>query len=204
MFLTTPSITWPSASLATISERCSARVASRISRRETTMLPRRRSIFRILKGCGEFMSGPMSRTGRHVHLAARQERHGAVEIDREAALDLVEDDAFDLLLVVEFLLQAGPALLAPRLFARQHGLAQRVLDALEIDLDGVADLESVAWPGMANSRSCTRPSIFRPTSITARSFSMRGDLALDDAALEDIVLPTGFRPAARRIRRAWD
>ena len=32
-----------------------------------------------------------------VDLAARQERHGAVEIDGEAALDLVEDDALDLL-----------------------------------------------------------------------------------------------------------
>ena len=35
-----------------------------------------------------------------VDLAARQERHGAVEIDREAALDLVEDDAGDLLVAV--------------------------------------------------------------------------------------------------------
>ena len=32
-----------------------------------------------------------------VDLAARQEGHGAVEIDGEAALDLVEDDAFDAL-----------------------------------------------------------------------------------------------------------
>jgi hypothetical protein len=35
----------------------------------------------------------------------RQEGHGAVEVDGEAALDLVEDDAFDLLLVVELLLE---------------------------------------------------------------------------------------------------
>ena len=77
----------------------------------------------------------------HVHLAARQERHGAVEVDGEAALDLVEDDALDLLLGVELLLEPGPALLAARLLARQHGLAERVLDALQVDLDGVADLE---------------------------------------------------------------
>src|SRR5215470_8431813 len=43
-----------------------------------------------------------------VDLAARQERHGAVEVDREAALDLVEDDALDLLVVLE-----GPFELAP-------------------------------------------------------------------------------------------
>jgi len=77
----------------------------------------------------------------HVHLAARQKRHGAIEIDGEPALDLVEDDALDLLLAVEFLLEPGPALLAARLFAREHRLAQRVLDTLQIDLDGVADLE---------------------------------------------------------------
>ena len=45
-------------------ERCSARVSSRIARRETTMLPRRRSIFRIWNGCGRSISGPTSRTGR--------------------------------------------------------------------------------------------------------------------------------------------
>ena len=76
-----------------------------------------------------------------VDLAARQEGHGAVEIDGEAALDLVEDDAFDALALVELLLEAHPALLAARLLARQHGLAQRILDALDIDFDGVADLE---------------------------------------------------------------
>ena len=52
-----------------------------------------------------------------VHLAARQEGHGAVEIDGEAALDLVEDDAGDLLVVLERLFQLAPAFLAPRLVA---------------------------------------------------------------------------------------
>jgi len=31
---------------------------------------------------------------------------------------------------------------------------------------------SAFWPGIANSRSGTRPSLFRPMSITARSFSI--------------------------------
>ena len=78
-----------------------------------------------------------------VDLAARQERDGAVEIDREAALDLVEDDARDLLVGLERLFELAPALLAARLVARQHRLAERILDALEIDLDGVADLDLV-------------------------------------------------------------
>ena len=76
-----------------------------------------------------------------VDLTARQEGHGAVEIDGEAALDLVEDDAGDLLVVLERGFQLAPAFLAPRLVARQHRFAERVLDALQIDFDLVADLE---------------------------------------------------------------
>src|SRR6202047_2447222 len=48
----------------------------------------------------------------NVHLRARQERHGAVEVDREAALDLVEDHAGDLLVVLERLHELAPALFA--------------------------------------------------------------------------------------------
>src|SRR5262249_41955512 len=48
----------------------------------------------------------------HVDLAARKKRHRAVEIDGEPALDFVEDDAFDLFLVVELLLKARPAFLS--------------------------------------------------------------------------------------------
>ena len=63
-----------------------------------------------------------------VDLAARQKGDGAVEIDGEAALDLIEDDAFDLLLFLEGLFELDPALFAPRLVARDDGLAKRVLD----------------------------------------------------------------------------
>ena len=49
----------------------------------------------------------------NVNLAPRQKRDGPVEIDGEAALDLVEDDPFDLLVLLERLLELDPALLAP-------------------------------------------------------------------------------------------
>src|SRR5271168_907047 len=75
-----------------------------------------------------------------VDLAARQERHRAVEIDGEAALDLVEDDAVDLLALLERLLELDPAFLSARLVARDDGFPERVLDTLEIDLDLVSDL----------------------------------------------------------------
>ena len=113
-----------------------------------------------------------------VDLRARQEGHRAVEIDGEAALDLVEDDAVDLLVVVEGLLELAPAFLAARLVARQHGFAERILDAVEEHLDLVADLEVALAAGPANSRSATRPSVFRPTSMTAMSFSIATTMPL--------------------------
>src|SRR5206468_6343310 len=47
-----------------------------------------------------------------IDLRTRQEGDSAVEIDGEAALDLVEDDAVNLLVVVEGLLELAPAFLA--------------------------------------------------------------------------------------------
>src|SRR5712691_4696640 len=111
MFLTIPVRIWPSFKLATSSERCSARLSSRTARRDTTILPRERSILRIWNGCGEPNSGAMSRTG--------QIRHGAAEINRETALDPAEDRAGDPLIRLEALFQQGPGLFAPRLLARQ-------------------------------------------------------------------------------------
>ena len=76
-----------------------------------------------------------------IDLAARQEGHGAGEIDGEAALDPAEDDAGDALVGLEALFQQGPGFLAARLLARQLRLAVLVFHALEIDLDGVAGLD---------------------------------------------------------------
>ena len=77
----------------------------------------------------------------HIDLAAGQEGHRAIQVDGEAALDAAEDHAGDTGLVVEGLFQLDPAFLAAGLVARQHGFAQRVLDALEIDFNRVAHLD---------------------------------------------------------------
>src|SRR5439155_2071658 len=111
---------------------------------------------------------------RHVHqrpdiadrpdidLAARQEGHGAVEIDGEAALDLVEDDAGHLFVALEGGFELAPAFLPPRLVAREHRLAERVLDPLQIDLDGIADLEFVRPPGAGELPQWHPPLGLRP------------------------------------------
>src|SRR5262245_19004186 len=115
-----------------------------------------------------------------VDLAARQKRHRTVEIDGKAALDLIEDDALDLFVAVEGLLQLAPALLASRLVAREHGFSQRVLHALEIDLDRIADLD-VCLP--------TRPGEFaqRDASLGLGADVDNGEVLLDadDRPLDD-------------------
>ncbi len=130
--------------------------------------------------------------GADVDLAAGKEGHGAVEIDREAALDLVEDDARDLLVLLEHLLEPGPALLAPRLVARQHGLAQRVLDALEVNLDLVADLEVRRLAG--DRELAQRHAAFHLEADVDDGEILldADDLALDHAAFEQVLLGEAF------------
>ena len=75
-----------------------------------------------------------------IDLTARQKRHGAIEINREAALDPAEDDPGNPLAILVGLLQLLPGLLAARPLAAERGLAARGLEALDIDLDLVAHL----------------------------------------------------------------
>ena len=74
-----------------------------------------------------------------IDLAARQEGHGAAEIDGEAALDAAVDRAVDALVAASNAFsRLRPGLLAARLLARQHDGAVTVLVALDIKLDDVA------------------------------------------------------------------
>ena len=127
-----------------------------------------------------------------VDLAARQERHRAVEVDGEAALDLVEDDAVDLLVLLERLLELDPALLAARLVARNDGLAERVLDALEIDLDFVADPRRRV--AAVIGEFLQRHAAFGlQADVDERHVLFdRDDPALDDGAFEGLVLAVGL------------
>ena len=79
-----------------------------------------------------------------VDLAARQERHGAVEIHGEAALDAAEDDAFDARAVAGGVLQAVPSLFTAGALAADHRFAHGVFHTLEEYLDGVADVQALA------------------------------------------------------------
>ena len=130
--------------------------------------------------------------GADVDLGARQEGHGAVEVDGEAALDLIEDDAFDLLLLLERLFELDPALLAARLVARDHGLAERVLDALQIDLDLVADARRRLAPVVGEFLE--RDAAFGlQTDVDQRHVLFdRDDATLDDRTFERLVGAIGL------------
>ena len=115
-----------------------------------------------------------------IDLRARQERHRAVEIDGEAALDLVEDRAGDLLVILERGLELAPAFLAARLVAREHRLTERVLDALQVDFHFVADLEVLAAAGAGEFAQLNAP-------FGLQSDVDDGDILLDadDGSLDD-------------------
>src|SRR5580698_8222227 len=76
----------------------------------------------------------------YVDQRAGQKRTHVVDLDGEAALDPAGDDAGDHFLLLEGRLQARPGARPLGLLARQPGLARAVLDAVERDLDGLADV----------------------------------------------------------------
>ena len=153
------------------------------------MLPRRLSILRMRKGCGGLHQRADVAHRAHVDLAARQEGHGAVEIDGEAALHLVEDLAGDGLVLLERSPRAGPS--SPRgAPSRATASPRRARSRRAPDRPRPRRRDSAPrpCPRTPNSLSGTRPSTFRPTSMTAMSFSMATTRALDDGALGEIAL----------------
>ena len=166
------------------------------------MLPRRRSIFRIWNCCGDVHQRGDVADRADVDLAARQEGHGAVEIDGEAALDLVEDDAGDLFVVLEGLLQLAPAFLAPRLVARQHRFAERVFHALQIDLDLVADLEFGLPAGPGEFAQGHAAFGLQADVDDGEILFDADDLALDDGTFLQVSGPEGLHRASWRSLHA--
>src|SRR6202048_4117758 len=121
-----------------------------------------------------------------VDLRTRQEGYCAVKIDGEAALDLVEDDAVPLLVIVEGLLELAPAFLAARLVARQHGFAERILDAVEKHLDLVADLEFAFLAGSCEFTQCHAAFGLQADVDDGHVLLDRTNDALDDGAFLQI------------------
>ena len=127
-----------------------------------------------------------------IDLRSRKERDRAVEVDGEATLDLVENDALDLFGAVEGFLQLAPAFLAARLVARQHGLPERVLHSLQIDFDIIADLE-LGLPSGPGEFTQGHASFGFQTDVDDGEFLFDADdLALDDGTFLQVSAAEGF------------
>ncbi len=127
-----------------------------------------------------------------IDLAARQEGNGTIQIDGEATLDLIEDDAFDALAVLELDFETHPALLAASLLARQNGFTQRVFDALDIDLDFVADLQRAVL-GLGAEFLERHAALDLEADVDNGNVLLdRGDDALGDVAFGEVRLCEGF------------
>src|SRR5690606_29533962 len=123
-----------------------------------------------------------------VDLRTRQEGHGTFEVDGEAALDLVEDDAFDALVVVVLLFELDPALFAAGLLAAEDGLADGVLDAVDIDLDFRAHLDGAVTAGSAEFLERNAPLGLETDVDDGEILLDRDHLALDHGAFQRLVV----------------
>ena len=171
MFLTTPSRIWPSASVASSSLRCSARLSSSTARRLTTMLPRRRSILRIRNGSVLLISGPMSRTGRmSTWLPGRK----ATAPPRSTAKPpLTRPKMWPSTLLVSVKARSSRFQLSSRLaFSRLRTTSPPLFSNRSTNTSTLSPTRtSGGWPGEPNSLSGTRPSDLRPTSTMTMSSS---------------------------------
>jgi len=129
----------------------------------------------------------MSRIGR-MSTCERGRKATAFEVDGEAALDLVEDDAFDALVGVVHLFELDPALFAASLLARQHGLADSVLDAVDIDFDFRADLDGAVTAGGAELLERDAPFGLQADVDDGEILLDRHDGALDHGPFQRLVL----------------
>ena len=131
--------TLPSARMSSVCFFFSAFSSSRSALRDSTMLPR----FLLTLMTRIRSSWPRSasrlRTGTHVDLRAGQERADA-DVDREPALDPLDDAADDDLALGVGLLDLVPDLHLLGFFAREDDVAFAVFGALEQDVDDVAGL----------------------------------------------------------------
>ena len=168
--------------------RCSARVSSRIARRDTTILPRRRSILRIWNGCGRSISGPTSRTGRMSTWLPGRKATAPPRSTVKPPLTRPKITPSTRLPASNSFSSLSHA--ASRRARSRDSIASpaRILDAVDIDFDLVADLEF----GLLARRGelAQRHAAFAlQADVDHREVVLDpGDDALDDLAFEGFVL----------------
>ena len=98
----------------------------------------------------------------------------------------------NLLVILERRFQLAPAFLAPRLVAREHRFAERVLDALEIDFDLVADFQIGLTAGGCEFAQGHAAFRLQPDVDDGEVLFDADDGALDDRTFLQVSGPKGF------------
>jgi hypothetical protein len=162
-----------------------------IARRDTTMLPRRLSIFRIWNGCGMFISGVTSRTGRMSTWLRGRNATAPSRSTVKPPLTRLKITPSTRSLSSNFL-QTDPAFFAAGLVARQHGFAHGVFDAVEENFDFIADAQFLSFTGGAEFAQ-------RHAAFGLQANVDDGQVVLDgnDLALDDAAFGVGFFVEAR-------
>src|SRR5262249_33784126 len=112
-------------------------------------------------------------------------------------------DARDLLVALERLLEAPPALLTTRLVAREHRLAERVLDPFEIDLDDIADLELIGASGPGEFPQRDPALGLQPDINDGQILLDADDRPLDDGSFLQIAVVERFFEQLGKILARW-
>ena len=167
--------------------RCSARVSSRIARRDTTILPRRRSILRTWNGCGRSISGWTSRTGRMSTWLPGRKATAPPRSTVKPPLTRPKITPSTRLPASNSFSSLSQA--ASRRARSRDSIASpaAVLDPVDIDFDFVADLE-VGLLARRGEFAQRNAAFALQADVDHREIVLdRGDLALDDLAFEGFV-----------------
>jgi hypothetical protein len=111
-----------------------------MARRDTTMLPRLRSIFRIER-LRDVHQWRYVAHWANVDLAAGQERDCAAEVNGETTLDAAEDNAINAVARFEFAFKNVPRSFAAGTVTAEHGFAVHIFYAVNEDFNFVANLQ---------------------------------------------------------------
>ena len=79
----------------------------------------------------------------NVHLAARQEGHSAIEINSEATLDLIENNAVHFFLSFKGFFKLDPAFFTAGLVTRDDRFTERIFNTLKVNLHDIADVDGL-------------------------------------------------------------
>ena len=82
-----------------------------------------------------------------IDLAARQECHGAIEIDGKAAFDPAKNNAFDAQAILVGLFELFPGFFTARALSAKNGFAAAIFNALNENLNLITNLEFVRLSG---------------------------------------------------------